>query len=238
MKNIILFIRTCLFYLGFFISLIFVTLLCITIGYFLPLKKRYHYFLYWNKFTIRWLTLCCGVKIIISGQENIPNHPVVVLSNHQSPWETIFLYQFFAPISAILKKELLNIPLFGWSLAMLRPIAIDRKRKLNARQAILHQGKERLDQDISILIFPEGTRVKPDEHKKYQTGGTVLAIEAGATILPVSHNAGYFWPSGKFIKYPGTIKVTIGEPIDTTGRSARELTNDVENWIRQSLQNS
>ncbi|MBN4075063.1 MAG: 1-acyl-sn-glycerol-3-phosphate acyltransferase [SAR86 cluster bacterium] len=234
MLTFILFIRSCFFYLGFFSSLIFFTLFCITIGHFLPLKKRYQYFLYWNKFVIRWLTLCCGVKVAISGQENIPKHPVIVLSNHQSPWETIFLYQLFSPISAILKKELLSIPFFGWSLALLKPIAIDRKRKLSARQAILQQGKETLDQDISILIFPEGTRVKPGQNKKYQTGGTVLAIEAGATILPVSHNAGYCWPSDTFIKYPGTIKVTIGRPIATTGRSARELTQEVESWIKQN----
>lgn len=237
MLTIFSFIRTCFFYLGFFSSLILFTLFCITIGYFLPLKKRYQYFLYWNKFTIKWLTLCCGVKVSIHGQENIPNHPVVILSNHQSPWETIFLYQFFSPVSAILKKELLSIPLFGWSLAMLKPIAIDRSRKLNARQAILQQGQERLDQDISILIFPEGTRVQPGEIKKYQTGGAVLAIEAHATVLPVSHNAGDYWPSGKFIKYPGKINVTIGKPIDTTGRSARELIDEVESWIRQSLLN-
>lgn len=234
MLKIITFIRTCIFYLGFFSSLIVCTFFCLTIGLFLPLHKRYKYFLFWNKFIIAWLTFSCGVKISISGQENTPNHPVVILSNHQSPWETIFLYQFFSPVSAILKKELLNIPLFGWSLALLKPIAIDRKRKLTARQAILEQGKSRLEQNISILIFPEGTRVNVDQNKKYQSGGAVLAIEAGAKVLPVSHNAGYFWPSGKFLKYPGTIKVNIGKPIETAGRSARELTEQVESWIKQN----
>ncbi len=234
MLKIILFIRSCFFYLGFFISLLPCALFSITIGPFLSLKKRYRYILFWNNFVIHWLTICCGVKVDISGQENIPNHPVVILSNHQSPWETIFLYHFFSPLSAILKKELLRIPLFGWSLALLNPIAIDRKRKLNARQAILEQGISRLEQDISILVFPEGTRVKVGQEKKYQTGGAVLAIEAGATILPLSHNAGYCWPSGKFIKFPGTIKIKIGEPIKTTGRSARELTNEIESWIKQN----
>ena len=236
MLKISSFIRTCFFYLGYFSSLILWTILCITVGNFLSLKKRYKYFLYWNKFAIKWLSLCCGVKVSIIGIENIPKHPVILISNHQSPWETIFLYYYFSPVSAILKKELLRIPLFGWSLAMLKPIAIDRKRKLNARLAILKQGKELLENNISILIFPEGTRVNPGKIKKYQAGGAVLAIEAGATVLPVSHNAGYYWPSGKFIKYPGTIKVTIGKPIETTGRSARELIDEVETWNRQSLQ--
>jgi 1-acyl-sn-glycerol-3-phosphate acyltransferase len=233
MLNIILFIRTIFFYLGFFSSLILFTFFCLTIGLILPLQQRYKYFLYWNKFIIAWLTITCGVKVVISGQENIPSQPLVILSNHQSPWETIFLYQFFSPVSAILKKELLSIPLFGWSLALLKPIAIDRKRKLTARQAILDQGKNRLEQNISILIFPEGTRVKVGENKKYQSGGAVLAIDSGAAVLPVSHNAGYFWPSGKFLKYPGTIKVNIGKAIETNGRSARELTQEVESWIKQ-----
>ena len=234
MLKINLFFRSCIFYLGFFSSLIVWTFLCLAVGLFLSLPSRYKYFLYWNKFIIAWLTITCRVKIHISGQANIPNHPVVILSNHQSPWETIFLYHFFAPVSAILKKELLSIPLFGWSLALLKPIAIDRKRKLTARQAILQQGKIRLEQNISILIFPEGTRVKVDQNKKYQSGGAVLAIEAGAAVLPVSHNAGYFWPSGKFLKYPGTIEVNIGKPIETEGRSARELTEEVESWIKQN----
>ncbi len=181
-----------------------------------------------------WLRICCGIKVIIKGKGNIPAHPFVILSNHQSPWETIFLYHLFSPVSAILKQELLRIPLFGWSLAMLKPIAIDRKRKFNARQAILDQGKERLKQHIAILIFPEGTRVKPGDHKKYQTGGAVLAIEAGANILPVAHNAGHCWPSGKFLKYPGQITVAIGTPVNTKGAAARELTASVENWIRES----
>ncbi len=234
MLKIILFIRSCSFYLGFFSSLFLCTLFCITIGQFLHLKSRYKYFLYWNKFATYWLSLCCSVKIIISGLENTPKPPIVILSNHQSPWETIFLYQLFSPASVILKKELLSIPLFGWSLALLKPIAIDRKRKLKARQAILQQGKHKLDQGISILIFPEGTRVKPGGNKRYQPGGAVLAIAAGAAVLPVAHNAGHCWPSGRFLKYPGTINVTIGKPIETAGRSPRELTEEVASWIRQN----
>lgn len=229
----LLFIRTCLFYLGFYSSLLIWAFLCLTIGPFLTLKNRFRYFLFWNRFAIFWLKICCKIHVDIQGQENIPKHALVILSNHQSPWETIFLYYFFLPVSAILKKELLRIPFFGWSLAMLRPIAIDRKRKLTARQAILQQGKNRLENGISILIFPEGTRLAPGQNKIYQTGGAVLAIEAGAKVLPVAHNAGHYWPARKFIKYPGTIKLRIGQEIDTTGRSARELTNQVESWIKQ-----
>ena len=233
MLTIFLFIRSCIFYLGFYSSLLICACLCLTIGPFLSLKGRYHYFLYWNRFALFWLKLCCSIHVDIKGQENIPDDALVILSNHQSPWETIFLYYYFSPVSAILKKELLSTPFFGWSLALLKPIAIDRKRKLNARQAILEQGKQRLESNISILIFPEGTRVAPGQNKIYQTGGAVLAIAAEARVLPVSHDAGLYWPARKFIKYPGTIQVRIGQAIDTKGRSARELTNEVEVWIKQ-----
>ena len=235
MLPVILFIRSCFFYLGFYSSLLVCASFCLSIGPFLSLSGRYRYFLYWNGFVLFWLKLCCGVKVNLQGQENIPDYALVILSNHQSSWETIFLYRLFSPVSAILKKELLSIPFFGWSLALLKPIAIDRKRKLNARQAILNQGKDHLDRNISILIFPEGTRVGPGQKKTYQSGGAVLAIEAGANVLPVSHNAGLCWPSKVFIKYPGTITVRIGKPIETAGRAARELTKEVENWIKSAL---
>ena len=233
MLIIFLFIRSCFFYLGFYSTLLLSACLCLTIGPFLSLASRYRYFLYWNRFALFWLKICCGIHVDIKGQENIPLHALIILSNHQSPWETIFLYYYFSPVSAILKKELLRIPFFGWSLALLKPIAIDRKRKLTARQAILQQGKDRLNRNISILIFPEGTRIAPGQNKIYQTGGAVLAIEAGAKVLPVSHDAGHYWPARKFIKYPGTIQLRIGKSIETTGRSARELTNQVENWVKQ-----
>ena len=234
MLTILLFFRSCLFYLGFYSSLLICACLCLTVGPFLSLSGRYRYFLYWNRFALFWLKLCCGIHVDIQGRENFPDSALVILSNHQSPWESIFLYYFFSPVAAILKKELLQIPFFGWSLALLKPIAIDRKRKLTARQAILQQGKDRLAKNISILIFPEGTRVQPGENKIYQTGGAVLAIEAGASVLPVAHDAGRYWPARRFRKYPGTIKVRIGLPISTTGRSPRELTNQVETWIKQN----
>ena len=158
-----------------------------------------------------------------------------MLSNHQSPWETIFLYYFFQPLAATLKKELLYIPFFGWTLALLKPIAIDRSKKRQARKMILSQGKSRLDNAISVLIFPEGTRVDPGQDKAFSSGGATLAIESGAKILPVAHNAGEFWPAHKFIKTPGTVKVIIGEPIDTQGREPRELTEQVRVWIKQAI---
>jgi len=231
----LIFLRSLFFYIGFFISLLVSACLCILIGPFLTMPGRYRFFLHWNHFIFCWLKFCCGIRIRVSGQSNIPELPVVIISNHQSPWETIFLYAYFSPVSAILKKELLSLPFFGWALSLLQPIAIDRKQKFKARRVLMQQGKERLTKGISVLIFPEGTRVPPGEERTYQSGGATLAIDAGVKLLPVAHNAGLFWPSGKFLKYPGTIDVVIGSAMETQGKDARELTRKAEKWIKQAL---
>lgn len=235
MSMVLLALRSFFFYVGFYSSLLVYACLCLTIGPFLAMPARYRFFLHWNDFVLFWLKFCCGISVHISGRENIPDHAVVVLSNHQSPWETIYLYRLFSPVSAILKKQLLRIPFFGWALSLLKPIAIDRSKKLAARKAVMEQGSDRLARGISIVIFPEGTRVAPGKEKPYQTGGTALAIETGSDILPVAHNAGLFWPSGKFIKFPGIISLVIGKPISSTGQSPRELTREIESWIKNAL---
>lgn len=227
--------RALLFYIGYFATLIPHACLCVILVIFLPMRVRYRYVLIWNKFAIWWLKITCGVSYRISGRENVPPGSFVLLSNHQSPWETIFLYAFFQPLTATIKRELLFIPFFGWGLSLLYPIAIDRSKIRQALQTLLTQGKSRLEDGISVLVFPEGTRVEPGTVKKYSTGGAALAIESHATLLPVAHNAGLFWPAHKFIKIPGTIQVVIGEPIDTAGRSPRELSEQVEAWIRNAI---
>jgi len=165
----------------------------------------------------------------------VPPAPFVLLANHQSPWETLFLYWEFLPICAILKRELYKIPFFGWALRLLRPIAIDRSKRGKALQQLLEQGRENLDDGFSVLVFPEGTRVEPGSEKKYSAGGAELAIASGRMIVPLAHNAGLFWPAHKFVKHAGTIRVVIGKPIDPTGRKARDVTREVEAWTRQAL---
>lgn len=232
---LLLALRSFIFYLGFYSSLLIYACLCLLIGPWLSIPKRYPFFLQWNHFIFLWLRLTCRIRVEILGQENIPSFPVVIVSNHQSPWETIFLYSFFTPVSAILKKELLSLPFFGWSLALLQPIAIDRSRKFKARNDLIQQGRDRFSKGISVLVFPEGTRVAPGVEKPYQSGAATLALETGAKILPVAHNAGYFWPSGKFLKHPGTIQVRIGPLIETDGKDARSLTREAEIWIKSAL---
>ncbi|MFN0002162.1 MAG: lysophospholipid acyltransferase family protein [Pseudohongiellaceae bacterium] len=228
-------LRSTLFYLGYILTLIPHTTLCVLLGWMLPLKSRFRFFVLWNRFSIWWLKITCGVEYRIHGVENIPAHPFVLLSNHQCPWETIFLYAYFAPLCAILKMELLRIPFFGWAMALLGPIAINRKNPRLALKTLLTMGKARLQAGISVLVFPEGTRVAPGVEKKYSSGGAALAITSGVLVLPVAHNAGLFWPSKKFLKTAGVIDVVIGAAIATTNREPRELTEAVQLWTQHTL---
>ena len=228
-------LRTVLFYAGYAVSLVVHATVCIVISWALPLKARYRFATLWNQFAIWWLKVTCGVHYQISGLENVPTGAFILLSNHQSPWETIFLYRQFQPICAILKRELLWIPFFGWALALLDPIAIDRSKGRTARNNLLTEGPKRLEKGLRLLVFPEGTRVEVGQEKKFLTGGAELAIKAGALVLPLAHDAGRYWPARRFSKRPGTVKVVIGKPIDATGREARELTEEVQAWIRQAL---
>jgi 1-acyl-sn-glycerol-3-phosphate acyltransferase len=235
MNHLLLILRTLLFYAGYAGTLLIHAGLCVLLGWLLPLKTRYRVTVLWNHFAIWWLKLTCGVSYRISGIENIPREPFVLLSNHQSPWETLFLYDHFCPLCATLKRELLYIPFFGWALFMLDPIAIDRSKRTGARQILLREGRKRLQAGISVLVFPEGTRVAPGQERKYSTGGAELAITAGVPVLPVAHNAGCYWPAHRYLKTPGTVEVVIGAPLATAGREARELTEEVQAWTRQTL---
>ncbi|HEY0962405.1 MAG TPA: lysophospholipid acyltransferase family protein [Pseudomonadales bacterium] len=228
-------LRTILFYMGYAVTLVFHATLCVLVSWALPLATRYRLATMWNRFVVWWLKVTCGVRFRVTGAEHVPDGPFVLLSNHQSPWETIFLYYYFVPLCAILKKELLRIPFFGWALATLKPIAIDRSKGRSALNSLMVEGPQRLAMGLSVLVFPEGTRTEVGEQKKFFPGGAGLAIKAGALVLPVAHNAGLCWPARRFAKRPGLIDVVIGKPIPTAGRESRELTEEVQNWIRQAL---
>lgn len=182
------------------------------------------------------LALTCGITFRIEGRENIPPTPFVLISNHQSTWETLVLSYLFTPVTAVAKKELTYIPFFGWVLNLGRPIVIDRKRKQSALKEILRQGQQRLSDGVSVVIFPEGTRVPVAETRPHLPGGAMLACKAGVPVLPVVHNAGLFWPAHRLGKNPGQITIRIGSPIPTEGRSAKELNQQLEQWINEQKQ--
>lgn len=170
----------------------------------------------------------CGVKYRIIGAENIPNTPSIIASSHQSMWETLCFTQIFPQHVWVLKEELLKIPFFGWALSFAAPISINRSATASAMDRVLKQGVERFKHGFWILTFPEGTRLMPKERKKYKSGTARLAILLNSQVLPVAHNAGYYYPKTGLCLYPGIITVKVGKPISPENKTAEELTSQLE----------
>ena len=197
----------------------------------LPRLARYRFISGWSRIALWCLRGLCGVRWSVEGGSHLPRRPAVILAKHQSAWETLAFQQIFPPQVHVLKRELLWIPFFGWGLALMSPIAIDRSRGLAALRQIARRGRERLEQGFWVVVFPEGTRVAPGERRKYQLGGAWLAAHAGAPIVPVAHNAGRIWPRNSFTKHPGKVTVRIGPPIESAGRDPETLNALAEEWI-------
>ena len=197
----------------------------------LPRMMRYRVISGWSRLVVRLAKVILRIDWQVEGRENLPRRPSVILAKHQSAWETMAFQIIFPPQVLVLKRELLWIPFFGWGLALMSPIAIDRSRGVAALRAMARRGRERLAQGFWVVVFPEGTRVAPGKARKYQLGGAWLACAAGAPVVPVAHNAGLFWPRNAFIKRPGTVTVRIGPPIDTANRDADAVNELVRTWI-------
>lgn len=222
--------RILLFYAG----IIPATILFSCMGLFFilfPLKVRYWFITRWSYFFILWAKITCGLKYHVEGLENIPNTASVVVANHQSTWETIFMQTLLPRQSWVLKRELLWIPFFGWGLALLSPIAVNRSNKFSVK-SLLFQGTAKLREGSWILIYPEGTRVAYGKNKAFKKTASSLAIAAHTPILPIVHNAGKFWPRGPWPTKPGTITIKIGKAIPNTNeQNVADLTNKLEQWI-------
>lgn len=212
------------------ISIIIFTLLNLGL-FFIPYHKRSIINTWWAKLMIKCLDIICGLRVEFVGLKNIPETPCIIFSKHQSTLETIALQIYFNPQVWVLKKELLKIPFFGWSLALSKPIAIDRSSGKKAIDQIVQQGIDRLKKKLWLIIFPEGTRTRPGDKPKYKAGGAILAEKSGYDILPIAHNAGYFWPKGQFYKKPGVVKIVIGEVIKNDNKNSKELLQEAEQWI-------
>ena len=202
----------------------------------LPPLTRYRIITVWTHWVMWAARVICGIRYRVIGREHIPDQPCIILAKHQSAWETMALQLIFPPQVWVLKRELLLVPFFGWGLAMLSPIAIDRGSRRKALQQMIEQGRKRLDAGFCIVIFPEGTRVAPGQRGQYRPGGARLALHTATPVLPVAHNAGLCWRRNAFLKYPGLITVSIGAPI------ASESTDDplalmqrVEHWIETEI---
>ena len=224
-----LLLRSLLYFVGSIISLILITL-CGLFLVFANYSTRHKFLSQWAIFCIWWLKITLNITTHIIGQENVVKSPCVIISNHQSTWETLAFQSIFPAHTWVLKKELLWLPIFGWSLALLKPIIINRGDKLKAIKKVIKQGTDRLNKGISIVIFPEGTRQPYKQIGEYQNGGSAIAKKSGNKIVPVYHNAGNLWPKGGFIKKSGVITVVIGEPILDLNLSASEITEKIRNW--------
>lgn len=232
---IILFLRSLIFSIVMPTFATFYSFVCVA-SYPLPIHYRCEVVMTWTRSIIWLLKVICRVDYRIEGLDNIPKGiNGIVMSKHQSTWETFFLPGLFNETAIILKRELKWIPFFGWGLAVTDPIAINRSDKSSAMSQIIAQGRKFLSAGRWILVFPEGTRVAAGSVGKYRLGGARLATETGYPIFPVAHNAGRFWPRRKFIKYPGTIQVVVGPMIETKGRSAEEVLNQTKSWIEETM---
>lgn len=199
-----------------------------------PFHIRYQVLTRWARFNLWCLEKLCGLKYEVEGRENIPKGAGIIFCKHQSAWETLALQQFFPPQTWLLKRELLWLPFFGWGLAMLGAIGIDRSSGSDALIKLIKHGRDRLDRGIWLVIFPEGTRVSPGEYKRFHKGGALLAAKTGYPVLPVAHNAGTYWPKNTIVKSPGTIKVSIGPAIPSAELKASEINKRAENWINEA----
>lgn len=202
-----------------------------------PLSRftRYRIITTWTRLVVGAATLICGIRYRVIGAENVPHEPCVILCKHQSAWETMALQVIFPPQVWVMKRELLWIPFFGWGVAMLSPIAINRSSGAKALRQMAEQGRERLGAGFFIVIFPEGTRIAPGTRGTYHPGGAWLTVKTGALALPVAHNAGECWRKNAFIKRPGLITVSIGKPISPQGLTAAELNQRIEAWIEGEM---
>ena len=228
-------LRSILFTTCFFISTALYAALVLVACWALTFSIRWRIARSWALLNLWLLKMLCNLDYVVEGREHIPADNQVAMWKHSSTWETIAQAVIFPAQAWVLKRELLWIPLVGWALHLMHPIAINRSAGGSAVRQVVAQGKARLKEGIWVVIFPEGTRAQVGKAGKYGMSGAMLAIESGRKIIPVAHTAGYFWPRRGWLKKAGTIRVIIGPPIDTQGRETRELNAQVQGWIESTI---
>ena len=230
-----LILRNILFFTAYWLSLPVFSIAGFLIWPITSFHTRTHVVTLWNRFVIWWAKVVCGIQYQVIGLENLPKRPSVIMANHQSAWETLILQYLFQPASTVLKKELLNIPVFGWGLRAMEPIAIDRSNPREALKVVKQSGVARLEAGNHVLIFPEGTRKAPGALGNFARSGADIACAGGFDIIPVAHNAGHCWPAHRWLKRPGKITLFIGAPISTLEQNSKAVTEQARNWIAAQL---
>jgi len=222
-----------LLYTGFFLLFTFCyAILFVIVSPVLPWRARFALAWLWSATLLGALRLFCGLRYRVEGSEHLrADGACIALVKHSSAWETFAQAVIIPPQVWVLKRELTWIPFVGWGLRFLRCIAIDRGAGGAAVRQLIDQGQQRLDAGQWIVIFPEGTRMPPGETRRYGVGGAAVAAHTGRPVIPVAHNAGYFWPRRGLMKKPGCIRVVIGPPISTAGRDPREINEEAQRFI-------
>jgi 1-acyl-sn-glycerol-3-phosphate acyltransferase len=218
---------TAFFLLWTFLYAIFFVIACL----FLPFRGRFALAQVWARVILAVLRWTCRLDHRVEGRERLPPGNHIALMKHSSSWETVAQTLLVPPHVWLLKRELLWIPFVGWGIRQLRAIGVDRGGGSLVLRDVIEQGKARLAEGEWIMIFPEGTRMPPGETRKYGISGALLASQTGVLIVPVAHDAGYYWPRRSLWKKPGTIRVVIGPPIEAAGRDPREINEEAQAWI-------
>lgn len=229
-----LLLRSLAFQAYFFLSVI-VFAMIVFVCWIFPYPLRYAIARIWGKGMLWAGRFFCGLDYSIEGLGNLPEAPSVVLSKHSTVFEAYAQLVFLPRQTWVAKRELMWIPIFGWGLAALKPIAINRSAGGTAVAQVIRQGKERLAEGTWVTIFPEGTRLPPGETRRYGISGAALAREVGCPIVPIAHNAGEFWPRRSLVKRPGLIRMVIGPPIGPGERTPKQTNLAAQEWIEAKM---
>ena len=189
----------------------------------------------WVDSILYLLRILCRLDYVVEGERYLQGENSIVLMKHSSAWEAIAQWKIFPDQTWVIKRELMWAPFLGWALSVFQPIAIDRRSGRNAVEQVLEQGRARLEEGLWVVIFPEGTRVPSGERRRYGLSGALLATSTGRAVVPVAHNAGKYWPRRGWLKRPGRVRVVIGPPIPSAGRSPRDVNQDAQSWIEATL---
>ena len=232
-------IRSVLHLLWLIITVIPWALFVVVFSYFASSTRIYWWCAGWLRVAVHSGTWILGIQNRVTGMENLPigaKDPAVLLVKHQSTWETFVMPTLMPhPLAYVFKKELLRVPFFGWAMARMDMIHIDRGQRSQAFAKVVNQGKRLMGEGVWVIMFPEGTRIPRGQVGQYKTGGTRLAIEAGVPVIPIAVTSAKCWPTRAFVKTPGVVDISIGPPIDSTGRSPDELMQEVQTWIEAEM---
>ena len=227
-------IRSIIFNLIFYTLIIFASFVLIILYPLISRELLQKVASFWIMIILHTLKIVCGIDWEVKGVENIKKKPCILVSNHQGVWESFFIQTLVIPSFSVLKKELLYIPIFGWAVACFNPIYIKRSKKISSLKKVINDGSKKLKSGGSIIIFPEGTRARPEKGlKSFSNSCGLLSIKNNVPIIPICHNSGLYWKNRKFIKQNGLIKIRIGEPM--YGTNPKDLTNDVYKWIKKNF---